>query len=766
MSCFIKGAVGAPLLAMAMWITAAAQDPFDDPFGGPADPTRPAPSVKKKDAAQSKPVDRLPSTNDDAAKALEKPFTFEFKETPLHDVRDFIRDLVKVNVELDGKALDDYGIGEDVPVTFKAKKMRLKSALRHILDPLDLSHCVRNGAIVITTPEAEDDRMIVQTYNVGDLLAGDNPLVEHGGAFAKDTLIEAITSMVEPDTWEDVGGPGSLNFFGKLLVVSQSWQVQQEVEQTLSTLRRAQRVVKQSGRRPPETTFVVVSQAKDDEFAAPINAALDKKISLDFDKTSLHDAASFLADKSGINIIIDTRGLDDVGIGVTAPVTFKVEQIMLRSALSSMLRELDMTWTIRNDAILLTTPEEVESRLETRIYPVLDLVLPQEGGDFLVDDWEAKGDYDTLIGLITYLVKPVTWDDVGGPGAVKPINGCLMISQTLDTFREVDQVLAGYRRLLAEYRRAEGKSVTLPILLDDRAHSKIRAALNRETGMAAFQKTPLENVAGQLAKRMDVPVHLDLRGFEDIGLSQDTPITATLGGETYGQALRRILRPLELTWVVTNELLLITTTEEAEYHMDVRIYPVRDILAASATRLDDEPADIADLIDVLTSTVHVESWDEAGGPGAIEGIAAHGALFVAQTEEIHEAIAQLLESLRRSQREAAKESKAAPVDASDKELPTNKQDKKLYLKVYRLDVSGAEQSKKLADIVRELVEPHSWKSDEPYYLRSLSGALIIRQTAPAHRKIHRLLRELDVLPIEFGARGFGSAQPGRSPGFF
>ena len=46
----------------------------------------------------------------------------------------------------------------------------------------------------------------------------------------------------------------------------------------------------------------------------------------------------------------------------------------------------------------------------------------------------ALADFDTLIELITSTIKPDTWDEVGGPGAIEPFptNLSLVISQTQD----------------------------------------------------------------------------------------------------------------------------------------------------------------------------------------------------------------------------------------------------------------------------------------------------------------------------------------------
>ncbi len=60
-------------------------------------------------------------------------------------------------------------------------------------------------------------------------------------------------------------------------------------------------------------------------------------------------------------------------------------------------------------------------------------------------------------------------------------------------------------------------------------------------------------------------------------------------------------------------------------------------------------ADYDSLIELVTATIAPESWDEVGGPGAVQPFAGNLSLVISQTQEIHEQIADLLEQLRRLQ---------------------------------------------------------------------------------------------------------------------
>jgi general secretion pathway protein D len=60
-------------------------------------------------------------------------------------------------------------------------------------------------------------------------------------------------------------------------------------------------------------------------------------------------------------------------------------------------------------------------------------------------------------------------------------------------------------------------------------------------------------------------------------------------------------------------------------------------------------ADFDTLIELITSTVATDSWEENGGNGAIEPFPTNLSLVISQTQDVHEQIADLLEQLRRLQ---------------------------------------------------------------------------------------------------------------------
>ncbi|HUT88248.1 MAG TPA: hypothetical protein VMY37_02015 [Thermoguttaceae bacterium] len=101
---------------------------------------------------------------------------------------------------------------------------------------------------------------------------------------------------------------------------------------------------------------------------------LEEPTSLEVIETPLCEVLAHIQSEHGVHVYLDLRALDDVGVPTDTPMTFAMSGIPLRSALELMLGELDLTWTIRSDVLLITTPEEAETLLVTKTYDVSDLL--------------------------------------------------------------------------------------------------------------------------------------------------------------------------------------------------------------------------------------------------------------------------------------------------------------------------------------------------------------------------------------------------------
>lgn len=166
------------------------------------------------------------------------------------------------------------------------------------------------------------------------------------------------------------------------------------------------------------------------------------------------------------------------------------------------------------------------------------------------------------------------------------------------------------------------------------AELQIRRELAKSTTVD-FVETPLMEVAVFLEDLHQIQIEVDANAMDSSGVATDTPITCSLTNVTLHAVLRQVLEPFDLTYLIENEILLITTRDVAQSHPEVRVYNV-DGLATEKS--------IDDLIKVIRSTCTPESWKTAGGFGQIEKF--QGRLVVRQSAEVQWEISRLLADLR------------------------------------------------------------------------------------------------------------------------
>ena len=106
--------------------------------------------------------------------------------------------------------------GADSPVSAcDVSNVVLEDAIELVLRQLDLTVMVRDEVLVITTQEEAENTLETHVYPVADLLGVGRSArdVGRGRHDDYDTLLETITSIIAPDTWDQVGGAGSIEAF-------------------------------------------------------------------------------------------------------------------------------------------------------------------------------------------------------------------------------------------------------------------------------------------------------------------------------------------------------------------------------------------------------------------------------------------------------------------------------------------------------------------------------------------------------------------------
>lgn len=179
-----------------------------------------------------------------------------------------------------------------------------------------------------------------------------------------------------------------------------------------------------------------------------VERVLMARTSLSWGGGTLTECADLLGSQFELNVRVDERALDDVGLGVDTPLkTSSFKGVTLQAALTLMLEQLGLTFVVRDGVLVITTPEQAANHLKTRVYPVADLVAPLQ--TVVAGEAYQWDDYDTLMETVTSTIHPDTWDDVGGAATIEPFppSRSLVISQTRAAHLQIESLLETLRQV-------------------------------------------------------------------------------------------------------------------------------------------------------------------------------------------------------------------------------------------------------------------------------------------------------------------------------
>jgi general secretion pathway protein D len=233
-----------------------------------------------------------------------------------------------------------------------------------------------------------------------------------------------------------------------------------------------------------------------------IEESLSNKISLHFENTPLIEIIRYVRTATGTNVAIDALALEEEGVTTNTQVTIDVDNIMVQSALNLILEPLNLGYSIENEVLKITSKLRQQGKMVAAAYPVADLVVRmrsknrdpsniftnnlfnadaqmsvpsvggvQNSGMFQVGSGQSQSpfmmgggsgmnaelsgsgqqqfEFDTLVDLLTSVVEPDSWMEVGGLGTIRSNETTLslVIRQTQEVHREISDLLDQLRRL-------------------------------------------------------------------------------------------------------------------------------------------------------------------------------------------------------------------------------------------------------------------------------------------------------------------------------
>lgn len=477
---------------------------------------------------------------------------------------------------------------------------------------------------------------------------------------------------------------------------------------------------------------------------------LNQCIKWDFDGTPLGELVELLKQQTGIDFVIDVKSLNDAGVGLDTQFGFRARSLPVRSGLHIILRAHDLTWGVLDNAVTIMTHDRAESRLVQRVYDVRSLVRrPARSND----------DYDTLIRIITKVIAPNSWSENGGPGAIEPFAGNLVVSQTQCLHEQVANLL----QALHTFTLADPGLLSRDI--DEDAQS-VRAALERPIDLTCSD-LPLADFVEQLSKLGNLNIVLDVKALNEAGVGTDTVVTVDAKNLPLKLVMARALRPLDLTWVVQHGVVSVTSFDDTESRLAIRLYAVRDLGLSFLNNeanldLDGLPTKSRDSFDELIGTIKItvapDSWDDAGGPGAAMPCVHPPLVVVAQTEEVHEQLAELLARIRRANKarqidDAHSNGEGNPIGpvaglatARPGETTVNENLQFVLYKI-RCDESGTPifSADELTRLIQKAIESESWIKEAGVFVEPLSGAVAVRHREAVQRRIRNLLLRTEAI---------------------
>ena len=357
---------------------------------------------------------------------------------------------------------------------------------------------------------------------------------------------------------------------------------------------------------------------------AEVRGRLREPVEFHFTRTPLSDVIRKIQDQHALQTHLVKRALDDEGVATDAPVTMHLEGVSLETALQLTLEPLGLTWICRDNVLLITAMTEAEYDLTARVYPVNDLFRRGDRPPSSI----SHAEFDEITDLLVSVTPVCGWDD-GPVGSIRRLNRSLVISHS-------EQHHGIYEHLLSELRRVAGRQ---PGQEASPEQVRIEKRLAKPVSWQ-FRQAGLSELAPVIERELGIPVQINKRALDDEGINVNVPVSITALRQPAAATLRRMLRPLGLSFsIVGEELLLIETQTEVEQRTFPRVYNVLDLVAEDPE--DAHPwsfvLEYGPLMDAITRRVTPERWDSSSGRATL--IPFRGRLVVVHDWHGHQQVA-------------------------------------------------------------------------------------------------------------------------------
>ncbi len=550
---------------------------------------------------------------------LDQRTELEFVDTPLQNALKYIGQLHNVTIHLHKQGLEKAGVPLDAPITATMKGLKLRDALSQILEPLNLRTVLDNQSLVVTA-KFEDDRD-VSSIEASDDVSGLNEILSKQTSleFTESRLSEVIRYIAKTHGVNIVTDTSSLSEVGvdnntpiTLKLNVNGIKLESALGLILKPLKlgylidEKESVIKIASqediaeRLEDGIDFKIRSvdglvdpvEVADEEETAEVNNGpsaqearilqkLEQETQMEYVGVPLSEVFQQLGEQHDMTFIIHENELSDIGVPSDEPINMRIKDVRLRSAMKLMLEPLTIGFQVKDDVV--------------HIRPQASIASEQSTPAKTTDEETTEPQLD-LGGGIDVKVFPVT-----------------------DLVVEIPSVTTNGREHRSWHFKRQSEN-----------EQRIELELDAETELE-FVDTPLSEAINYIAQNHNITILINDQELQDAGVPTDEPVNLIIKGVKLETALNIILRPLQLGYMLQDEVMYITTQEHIDAQFELRVYDLPEI------EMDSE-----ELVKLVVKSIQ-GNWEETGGDGTIvpfdEGLA------IRQTQPVHREIEALFEQL-------------------------------------------------------------------------------------------------------------------------
>lgn len=376
--------------------------------------------------------------------ALERRVTLPLRNVFLKDFAARISQELEVPVVLVDSQDLQPGVTYEYCVNNTLRDVSLKTVLASCLRDSNLTYYLDEAgrSLHITTVESSSQRSQVtkKIYPVGDLLGDSHGLSPLLSAVRKSVstsdghfhgrcnfgpLIGLVQEIVEPDSWDETGGPGRITGFGqnRALLVTQRPDVHDRLFEFLTRLRRVR-----AGLPDRTEPWSRSSRNQSREFIRN----LSQRLALEYSEVSWEDLIADVQKRSGLPIKL-AKSIEDLGIKPTDKITVALPERELLANLQALLKGHHLRLVLRHDYAEVTGDNTGYEHLPERFeYELFDVRRLQS----------QPGVRAEIRNLLRKMITPDFWREERGPAFISEIGGVMVIQHEAGILNYIRPLMA------------------------------------------------------------------------------------------------------------------------------------------------------------------------------------------------------------------------------------------------------------------------------------------------------------------------------------